>query len=339
MLDYRFSLGLIMKSMWMVRAGRKSIYINDFVDNSVVAIGWDRLGNLANNISRSDLASRVRKEWPDNNKSQVSTSVGQIYRFLSEIQVGDKVVTYDSGQRVYHVGIITSEARYEEGVVPSYSRLRDVTWEGKIDRDKLSTSTKNTLGAISTLFKLSKSAANEIELLLKGKSATDGGDDSGGDEPGQLESIREQSREFIKDKISRLDPYELQDLVAGVLRAMGYKTTISAPGPDRGVDILASPDGFGFEQPRIVVECKHRNGAMGAQEIRSFLGGRHKDDKGLYVSTGGFTKDARYEAERANIPVTLMDIDQLVEAVVEHYENMDTETRVLLPLVKLYWPA
>jgi restriction system protein len=35
------------------------------------------------------------------------------------------------------------------------------------------------------------------------------------------------------------------------------------------------------------------------------------------VSTGGFTKEARYEAERASTPLTLMDLDQLVEAVTE----------------------
>lgn len=330
-----------MKSMWMVRAGRKSTYVNDFIDSSVVAIGWGRLGNIPDSASREELSARVKAEWQDHNKSQVSTAAGQIYRFLSEIQVGDKVVTYDSGQRIYHVGTIASPAKYKEGVVPLYPRIRDVKWEGKIDRDKLSTSTKNTLGAISTLFKLSDSASNEIQSMLQGAPVNVGGDDEfeEASDTEQLEATKEQSREFIKDKISRLDPYELQDLVAGVLRAMGYKTSVSAPGPDRGVDILASPDGFGFEQPRIVVECKHRSGAMGSQEIRSFLGGRHKDDKGLYVSTGGFSKDARYEAERANIPVTLMDIDQLVEAVVEHYEKMDTETRVLLPLVKLYWPA
>ena len=66
----------------------------------------------------------------------------------------------------------------------------------------------------------------------------------------------------------------------------------------------------GFEDPRIVVEVKHRpNSSMGSQEIRSFLGGRQQSDKGLYVSTGGFSKDAQYEAERANIPVTLMDLE------------------------------
>jgi restriction system protein len=78
---------------------------------------------------------------------------------------------------------------------------------------------------------------------------------------------------------------------------------------------------------------------MGSQEVRSFLGGRHKDDKGLYVSTGGFSKDARYEAERASIPLTLMDLDDLVKAILEHYEKMDADSQRLVPLRKIYWPG
>jgi restriction system protein len=139
--------------------------------------------------------------------------------------------------------------------------------------------------------------------------------------------------------VAKLDWEEMQHIVAGLLRAMGYKTRISPSGPDKGKDIVASPDGFGFESPRIVVEVKHRTSSMGSQEIRSFLGGRHKDDKGLYVSTGGFTKDARYEAERASIPLTLMDLDDLVMALLEHYETMDIDTQRLIPLRKVYWPA
>jgi len=146
--------------------------------------------------------------------------------------------------------------------------------------------------------------------------------------------------EFIKDRITRLGWSEMQELVAGLLRAMGYKTRVSPTGSDRGKDIVASPDGFGFESPRIVVEVKHRSGsAMGSQEVRSFLGGRHKDDKGLYVSSGGFTKEARYEADRANIPLTLMDLDDLVRAILDHYEAMDADSKRLIPLRKVYWPG
>ncbi|MEJ2895378.1 restriction endonuclease [Bordetella avium] len=82
----------------------------------------------------------------------------------------------------------------------------------------------------------------------------------------------------------------MQALAAGLLRAMGQKT--KAFGADRGKDILASPDGFGFQPPRIVIEVTHRNG-------------RHKNNRGLYVSTGGFTKAAQYDAERPSMAAAI----------------------------------
>ena len=130
----------------------------------------------------------------------------------------------------------------------------------------------------------------------------------------------------------------MQELVAGLLRGMGYKTTVSPRGPDRGRDIIASPDGLGFEDPRIVVEVKHRTVSMDSQKIRSFTGGLRPGHKGLYVSTGGFSKDARYEAERSNIPITLIDLDALVKLLVEYYDKIDVDTKLLVPLAKIYWP-
>ena len=145
--------------------------------------------------------------------------------------------------------------------------------------------------------------------------------------------------EGIKDRIDSLEWNEMQNLVAGVIRSMGYKTQVSPAGDDRGKDIIASPDGFGFENPRIIVEVKHRREQMGSQQIRSFIGGRHKDDRGLYVSTGGFTKDARYEADRSTIPLTLWTLDDLVRALIENYEQVDIETKLLVPLKKTFLPA
>ena len=78
---------------------------------------------------------------------------------------------------------------------------------------------------------------------------------------------------------------------------------------------------------------------MGSQEIRSFLGGRHADDRGLYVSTGGFTKYAHYEAERASTVTHLMSLDELAKALIEQYDQLDEDGRRLLPLTKIYWPA
>lgn len=105
------------------------------------------------------------------------------------------------------------------------------------------------------------------------------------------------------------------------------------------MDIFASPDGLGLQEPRIFVEVKHRNQTpMGAEKIRAFLGGRKPGDKCLYVSTGSFTKEARYETERASVPMTLLDLQELRKLLVENYENLDAETRALVPLKRLYWP-
>ncbi len=130
----------------------------------------------------------------------------------------------------------------------------------------------------------------------------------------------------------------MQHLVAGVLRAMGYRTTVAEAGPDRGVDIFASPDGLGLEEPRIFVEVKHRAAQMGSKEIRSFVGGRRKGDKCLYVSTAGFSKDAHYEADRAEVALQLITLPKLRQLVVDYYEKLDPETRALVPLRRLYWP-
>jgi restriction system protein len=137
---------------------------------------------------------------------------------------------------------------------------------------------------------------------------------------------------------SALDWEELQELVAGILRAMGYKTRISPRGSDRGKDVEASPDGLGLTDPHIIVEVKHREGTMGSQDLRSFIAVLRPRHKGLYVSTGGITKEARYEADRANNQVSLIDSDELVNLIIHYYDGFDAEARSLLPLRKIYWP-
>jgi restriction system protein len=84
-----------------------------------------------------------------------------------------------------------------------------------------------------------------------------------------------------------------------------------------GKDIIASPDGLGLLEPRIIVQVKHKTSAVGAPDLRSFIGGLRGGHKGIYVSTGGFTKEARYEAERANVPLTLVNLDDLVELITQ----------------------
>lgn len=324
---------------WLVRAGRNGQILDDFLEKNLIAIGWKKLGDLTAYKDKEALLKAVQDGWPMWKPGAHSISASQLYRFAHELRPGDRILTYDPQRRVYHVGRITGEYQYAPDRVEDNPNIHSVKWEKEIERDALSSRARNSLGAISTLFKVPDVVAQEIESILEGRakpvSAIEEEEDSAGT---GLEEIEAKALEFIKDRVSRLDWEQMQELVAGLLRAMGYKTRISPAGPDKGKDIVASPDGFGFESPRIIVEVKHRRAAMGAAEIRSFLGGRHKDDKGLYVSTGGFSKDAYYEADRAGIPLTLMSLDQLVLALLEHYDKLDLDTKQLVPLKKIYWP-
>ena len=330
--------------MWMIRSSGGQ-NVEEFLEKEIVAIGWQEVGSLAGVKKRSDVIKKVAATWPSYKQRQSVVAGSQLNKFANLIKDGDRVITYDPSKRIYHVGTISSPYAFSEDAHESMAHTRPMKWEGQIERDKLSVKVKNSLGSTLTIFELSESATEEVEKRLKGKEDTPTKDeeeaqDVVSDPKDLLDETKLNAREFIKDKITALDWEDMQELVAGVLRAMGYKTRVSASGPDRGKDIEASPDGLGFEHPRIVVEVKHRpSQAMGSKEIRSYLGGRHKDDRGLYVSTGSFTKDACYEAERASIPLTLIDLEGLVELVIENYEEMDIETRTLLPLTKIYWPS
>jgi restriction system protein len=329
------------KTTWMVRASDGGRLIGEFKAKNIAAIGWPQVGSLKNVTERSSILELTKNAYPEMSKSQFLSGGSQLARFRNEMQMGDQIVTYDSAMRTYSIGIIAGEYDFNTKLIESLPNFRKVKWEAEVSRDSLSVETKNTLGSTLTLFRLPDEASGEIESILQtGLAAPEIiVEIDSTDEDTLRKDMQSRAHEFIKDKINKLDWEQMQELVAGVLRAMGYKTQVSPAGADRGKDIIASPDGFGFEQPRIIVEVKHRKVAMGSQEIRSFLGGRHKDDKGLYVSTGGFSKDALYEADRASIPLTLMDLDSLVNAITAHYENMDMETRVLVPLAKVYWPA
>ena len=333
-----------MNRTWMVRAGKGAEFAEQFRDQGVVGIGWADFGDLTRCNSKEDVAKIAAEEMAGSRRGQILSSVSQISRYLFEIKVGDGVITYDRNARRFFLGTIEGAPQHSPDSFKELPCTRKVRWrDGDVSRDDLSVSARNSLGAIQTLFLLPEPVAAELEALLRGETphptASQGEQEESEDLESVYQDIEAKAHEFTKDQILRLDWEEMQDLVAGVLRALGYRTRVSPPGSDRGKDIIASPDGLGIEAPRIRVEVKHRPSTkMGSSEVRSFIGGMREGDRGIYVSTGGFAQEGKYEAERAERPVTLVDLDDLVALVVEHYEKMDIEARTLVPLKRLYWP-
>lgn len=330
-----------MRHTWMIRAGEGGHVIEAF-SKGFVAIGWDELGDLSRAKTREAIRDLYGKAYPDSKPGKASNAVAMIFKFRSTLQTEDRVISYDPSKREYLVGMVTSDYFYDPKQIDGFPHIRKVKWDGRVSRDKLPVSARNSLGSILTLFAIDEDVQRSIEAALNGKPTTV--DLPVQDEKAELEETREEAiakaHELIKDQVLRLDYSDLELLAAALLRAMGYRTRVTPKGPDRGVDVFASPDGLGFQEPRIKAEVKHKHKtSMGAQDIRSFIGGLRDGERGLYISSGGFTKEARYEAERSKVPVTLLDLDELVSAIVTHYDTFDSDGRALLPLIRVYWPA
>lgn len=100
--------------LWVVRAGQAGVHFDVFAEKQLVAIGMsEELGADALQLERSALSAAVAKQhpsWPD---GRVRTLAGQLYRFVHEVEVGERVATYDPNGRRYLIGTVASQARYQ----------------------------------------------------------------------------------------------------------------------------------------------------------------------------------------------------------------------------------
>lgn len=149
-----------------------------------------------------------------------------------------------------------------------------------------------------------------------------------------FEEAEEQAWAEIEQYLRGMNPYDFQELVAGLIQAMGYHVSwIAPPGKDGGIDIVAGMDPLRTRPPTIKIQVKRQKEAVRVDGLRSFMALLGEGDVGLFVSTGGFTKDARDEARiQEKRKVTLLDLEAMFNLWVEHYGKLTDEARRKLPL-------
>ncbi|MEW6247673.1 MAG: restriction endonuclease [Nitrospirota bacterium] len=154
-----------------------------------------------------------------------------------------------------------------------------------------------------------------------------------------LEEAEEAAWTEIEEHLEQMNPYDFQELVAGLLRAMGYHVAwVSPPGPDKGIDVIAHTDPLGIQGPRIKVQVKRRTDKTTIDGVRSLLALLGEGDVGLFISTGGFTREAEEEARRQEKRrVMLVDLKRLFDLWVEHYDRIPEVQRRLLPIRPVYF--
>lgn len=145
----------------------------------------------------------------------------------------------------------------------------------------------------------------------------------------------------IEDYIKNLNPYEFQDLVAALLRGMGYYTPFISPrGKDGGFDIVAYKDHFGSMAPRIKVQVKHGEQKVTAKQVRELIGILKKEgESGLIIATGGFTSEAENEIGKSQKHIEKIDLNNFISLWEEYYDNMKEEDKMLMPLRRIAYLA
>lgn len=152
-----------------------------------------------------------------------------------------------------------------------------------------------------------------------------------------LDMMESDAREGIKKYIISKGPYEFQELVAALLRAMGYHTPFIAPkGKDGGIDIIAYLDPLGAKTPRIKVQVKHKpDTAIGPADVRALSGVLKTGDIALFVTSGTYTADARNAATTNDKFIRLIDGELFIDMWQEYYDKMTDEDKNRLPLKRI----
>ncbi|RVW10860.1 restriction endonuclease [Prescottella agglutinans] len=135
----------------------------------------------------------------------------------------------------------------------------------------------------------------------------------------------------LLEAILRMSSTGFERLTQRLLREAGFSTaTITGRGSDGGIDGIGMCQISLLSFP-VAFQCKRVSGSVGAGAVRDLRGAMAgRGEKGLLITTGTFTSEARAESRRDGAPpVDLIDGDRLCELLKEHALGVRTTTRVV----------
>ena len=322
----------IEKKIWGIHTYDEALFLKD----DKMAIGWKEIGNLREiPANRDDFKKKYVQVYPDASKGAVATCAGMLYRFCHEVQIGDYVVYPSKSDRMINIGEITGDYEF----VPDaheYVQQRNVKWLKHIPRTSFSQGALYEIGSALSFFAVKNYADEFLSALDKGfkkHAASNDEDDTVG---ATAEDIIESTKDFILKELSRnLKGYALEEFVADLLRAMGYRTTVSPQGGDSGIDITAYKDEL---PPRILVQVKSQDSDIKETTIQSLKGAMREGDYGLFVTLSNYTKNAQKYLESTPI-IRGINGTELVDLILKYYVDLDIKYKKMIPLKMVYIPV
>jgi restriction system protein len=335
--------GDFLMALWMVRAGQYGENENFALENGVAVIGWDDPPNLCAAKSFEEIKNLLVNKRPDISPKTLPNFSGQIWAFVGRIQIGDFVALPLKTRSAVALGKVTGECNYNPDFPVEAKHFRKVDWiRNDVPRDQFRQDLLYSLGAFMTVCQIKRNnAESRVQAMLDG--SIDPYLEKKAQEVEVEEEIEINIQEYAQDQIrsyigANYKGHELTRLVTSLLKAQGYKTFMSPPGPDGGVDIVAGRGALGFDKPRLCVQVKSGATPVDVSAFRELQGVMKNfgAEQGLFVSWSGFKETVHREARVLYFEIRLWDADKLVNAIFENYEKLPEEIQTELPLKRIW---
>ena len=248
----------------------------------------DALRELGGSGSPNEVADKIAESLriPQKQVEELTGSGQQ--RFLNRVQWARFYLSKD--------GFISSS---ERGVWA----LTDKGRSGSLSHDE----------AMEIFQRVHKTFQEERKLARLAKA----GGGQGGDAPDEAESDDELSyRDQLLKVIRSLSPSGFERLCQRLLREAGFtQVTITGRSGDGGIDGVGILQINPFVSFQVLFQCKRYERSVSPSQVRDFRGAMEgRADKGIIITTGTFTSDARKEALRDGArPIELVDGQKLIE--------------------------
>ena len=336
------------ETLWVIHIGNNDKIALRARDEGFVCIGWTKMGDLTKLSTREEFKQAMTTTWPNWKSKKVSSSYGQVYRFVREMKIGDPLVFPIRVTSEIALGRVTGNYEFsknKELIEGDYRYVRDVEWLKIVPRTVFTKAALHSFGAFSTVSTSDDHLEEFLNVLSESSPPSTAqveidveGDGDEEDEEGfDLYGTAVQETEDYLLKAWQGSTQQFEHVVAAVMEALGYTATVTQASGDHGVDVIAHPDPLGLKPPFIRIQAKSGMGKMGEPEINQLLGSLQQGDKGIYVSLGGFTKQARDKARNCS-NLTLIDAKKFVALFLDHYEKLSPAYRAKFPLNRVYVP-
>jgi restriction system protein len=328
--------------MWGIHAGRTGD-ADALFKKGYIGIGWERIRNLTEiSPNRDEFKREVSEAYPHFKPGAIPVAAGQLFRFCYEAKVGDYVVYRSKTDHLIHIGQISSPYEYRPDIEPGYPHVRRAKWIKSVGPVQVTQGARYEIGSAMSFFQVRNFTDEWIAILTEQEGQKPEPDETSGEDDPTVGLVAEEIEELTKDFVLKNLAQELKghpfaEFMAHLLERMGYRTRLSPPGADGGIDIIAHKDELGFEPPLIKVQVKSGAGKVGQPEVSALLGTLSPGEFGLVVTLSQFTPQAiAFAKNKANL--RLLDSDDILSLTLEHYEDLDSRYKAVIPLKRVFVP-